>query len=105
MRRRRLAPGGDLDPGRADLGCDVEGRLEPQVRERVGVKAEFQRPPAHDAGAAPGVMTTFVAVPERNRSSPSLTRSSGRTCVTMGSSGSVPPSTSRIAVGKVKAVM
>jgi len=52
----------------------------------------------------PGVMTTFVAAPERSRSRPSARRSSGRTCVTIGANGSDPLSTNRIAGGNVNAV-
>ena len=105
VRGRGLAAGRDLDPGRPDLRRDVEDRLEPKGGKGVGVEAQLEQSRALETGAAPGVMTTFVAVPERSRSRPSVTRSSGRTCVTIGSSGSVPLSTSRIAAGNVKAVM
>ncbi len=48
--------------------------------------------------------TTLVAAPERSRSRPSVSRSSGSTWVTIGSRFSAPFSTSRIAVGNVNAV-
>jgi hypothetical protein len=42
MRCRRLAAGRDLDARRTDARGDVEGGLEPEMGERVGVEAELQ---------------------------------------------------------------
>ena len=43
VRGARLAADGDLDAASADFGREVEGSLEREVLDRIGVEAEFHR--------------------------------------------------------------